>query len=269
MIAKARGLAKGIVGALAITLLAGPALAGDGSMKDGPAPSGRTFAWAASFAVGSDYIFRGQSQTAEDPTIQATVDLTYGILYGSVFMSNLDFGETMAGRDVANMELTFSGGIKPVLGPVTFDFGVIYYTYPGAKDPGAELNFFEAKAGASISPWKGGTVGLTGYYSPEYTGELGEVWTLEGSLAQELPKIHSITPTFSALVGFQWGDDPLYEAAFGDDNYVYWNAGVTFAFTDRFSIDVRYWDTNIDAACTNSRYFSCDERVVGTAKVTF
>ncbi len=24
------------------------------------------------------------------------------------------------------------GGIKPTWGPATFDFGVIYYTYPGA-----------------------------------------------------------------------------------------------------------------------------------------
>lgn len=263
MITKARGLVKGIAGAVAISLLAGPAIAG--GLKDGPTMTPeRAFAWSANFAVTSDYIYRGMSQTRERPTVQAGLDLTYGILYAGVWASGLDFGP-----HTATVEADLVAGIKPVLGPVSFDFGVIYYTYPGAHDSAAELNFFEVKAGASITPWKGGTLGVTGFYSPDYTGETGEVFTLEGSIAQELPKIHSITPTFSALIGAQWGDDAAYRAAFGgEDSYLYWNAGVTFAFHDRFSIDVRYWDTNLDF-CTAGRLFSCDERVVATAKVTY
>ena len=75
--------------------------------------------------------------------------------------------------------MTFIAGLKPVFGPVSFDLGVIYYTYPHANDSGAELNFFEVKAGASVSPWKDGTIGGTVFYSPEYTGEIGDVWTFE------------------------------------------------------------------------------------------
>ena len=266
MIAKKMGLAKSVVGALAISLLAGPAIAQ--GHQHGSAPEGR-FAWTASFAVTSDYVFRGMSQTAERPAAQAMLDLTYGIFYSGVFLSNLDFGENGAGRDIAPAELTFMAGIKPVVGPITFDFGVIYYTYPKALDPMMELNYFEMKAGASMSPWKGGMVGVTGYYSPEYTFATGAVFTLEGSVAHELPRFGPVTPTLSALVGAQWGDDAAYIAAFGGaDSYVYWNAGVSLAFNERFSLDLRYWDSDLDF-CTVGKVFACDERFVATAKVTF
>jgi uncharacterized protein (TIGR02001 family) len=267
MITKARGLVKGIAGAVAISLLAGPAIAG--GLKDGPTMTPeRALAWSANFAVTSDYIYRGFSQTRERPTVQAGLDVTYGILYAGIWASGVDFGP-----HTATAEVDLVAGIKPVLGPVSFDFGVIYYTYPGAHDSGAELNFVEFKAGGSITPWKGGTLGVMGYYSPEFTGEIGDVWTFEGSIAQELPKIHSITPTFSALLGYATGDSVGFANALGDgdDYYLYWNAGVSFAFHDRFSIDVRYWGTsNSDSFCgALGRTFNCDDRVVATAKVTY
>jgi len=258
--------AKSIAGAMALAVLAGPAAAG--GLKDEPAPSDRIFAWSASFALTNDYVFRGISQTAKDPAVQATFEATYGILYGNVFVSNVDFGETGAGNGIATAELTFASGIRPVLGPVTFDFGVIYYTYPGARDGGSELNFFEVKAGASVSPWKGGTVGVIGYWSPEYSAELGDVWTVEGTFAQELPKVRDIGVTFSALVGYQSGDDAAYANFNGSDSYVYWNAGVTLGFAERFSVDLRYWDSDLDI-CQSTQLFHCGSRFVGTAKVTF
>jgi uncharacterized protein (TIGR02001 family) len=263
--------AKSIAGAMALAVLAGPASAG--SLKDEPMPSDRIFAWSASFAVTNDYVFRGMSQTSKDPAVQATFEATYGILYGNVFVSNLDFGDTLVGdRGVATTELTFGAGIKPVLGPVNFDLGVIYYTYPGAHDSAAygmaELNFFELKVGASVTPWKGGTVGLIGYWSPDYTGETGDVWTVEATFAQEVTKIRDIGITFSALYGYQSGDDNAYALTFGDDHYSYWNAGLTFGFHERFSIDLRYWDSDLDI-CQDTKLLHCGSRFVGTAKVTF
>ena len=57
-----------------------------------------------------------------------------------------------------------------------------------------------------------------------------------------------------------------------DSNYVYWNAGMTFGFDKNWSLDVRYWDTNISdygGFCIVVRLFQCDERVVGTLKFTY
>jgi len=261
MITKTGTVAKSIAGAIALAFLAGPAAAG--SLKDDPMPSERTLAWAASFAVTSDYIFRGMSQTDKKPAVQAGLDLTYGILYAGVWASNVDFGP-----GVATAEVDLVAGIKPKLGPISFDFGVIYYAYPGANDSGAELDYWEVKAGASVGPWAGGTIGVTGFYSPDYTGETGDVWTVEGAFAQELPKIHMIGLTFSALVGYQSGEDATYLSVFGDDSYVYWNAGFTLGFHERMSLDLRYWDTDLDA-CQSTSLFHCGARFVATAKATF
>lgn len=273
MITKKYGLAKSVMGALAISLLAAPAVAQ--SYKDGPAPMSpaRALEWTANVGVTSDYVFRGFSQSAEKPAVQGGIDVTYGIFYAGVWASGIDFGETGAGRDIANVEVDLVAGFKPKWGPLTFDFGVIYYMYPKAVDPGFELNYLEVKAGVSYEAWKGGTLAGTVFYSPEYTGKTGDVWTFEGSVAQELPKLGSITPTFSALLGYQIGDSALYSAliADGDDHYLYWNAGVSFAFTDKFSIDVRYWGTsNSDGFCnTPGGVLNCSDRVIGTAKITF
>ena len=40
-------------------------------------------------------------------------------------------------------------GIKPVTGRITWDLGVIYYSYPNAFNPGLNVNYFELKVGAS------------------------------------------------------------------------------------------------------------------------
>ena len=83
------------------------------------------------------------------------------------------------------------------------------------------------------------------------------------------------TPTFSALIGYQIGDDAGYQPLIGngDDNYTYWNAGVTFGFLEKWSLDFRYWDTNLDdpaaAASARTALFQCDERFVATLKFTY
>ncbi|MEO8651459.1 MAG: TorF family putative porin [Hyphomicrobiaceae bacterium] len=271
MITNKMGLAKSVVGALAISLLAGPAMAQ--GLKDGPMTPARALEWTANVGVTSDYVFRGFSQSAEKPAVQGGIDVTYGLFYTGVWASGIDFGENGAGRNIATTEVDLIAGIKPKWGPLSFDFGVIYYIYPSARDPGAELNYVEVKAGVSYEPWKGATTGSTVFYSPEYTGKTGDVWTFESSFSQELPKFGPVTPTFSALLGYQTGNSAAFSSVFadGDDNYYYWNAGVSFAFHERFSIDVRYWGTsNSDSFCDAfGKVLNCGDRVVATAKVTF
>ncbi len=74
-------------------------------------------------------MFRGISQTDNDPTIQGAINLGYGIFYAGVwgFRPRLRCGLV----NDAELEVDWYGGIKPTWGPLTFDFGIIYYTYPG------------------------------------------------------------------------------------------------------------------------------------------
>jgi uncharacterized protein (TIGR02001 family) len=257
--------------ALAGAALSTPAVAG-GSLKDTPKKEERRCTFSANVALTTEYVFRGISQTAEGPAIQGGFDATCGLFYAGVWASNLDFGG-VAGEDIANIEIDLYAGIKPKTGRITWDLGVIYYAYPNAFDPGANLDYVELKVGGSAEIWKGGTLGVTAFYSPEYTAKTGEVWTVETSFSQALPAMGRFTPTFSALLGYQHGDDAAYQAVIsnGEDHYFYWNAGVTLAFHEKWSLDLRYWDTDISDAgsfCTGT-ILQCDARFVATLKFTY
>lgn len=253
-------------------IAASPALADgsfDGSLKDEVTPPGRSFEWSFNIGATSDYIFRGISQRDEKPALQGGVDISYGIFYAGVWSSMIDFGEPLD----ADVELDFYAGIKPEWRGISFDLGVIHYTYPGANDSGAELNFVELKAGASASPVQNVTIGGTVYYSPEFTGDTGEVWTFEGSVAYQLPQFLAFTPSISALIGYAVGDASDGFAVDGissDDDYLYWNAGLSLE-AEKLTLDFRYWDTDIGTAnagiCATTKY--CDERLVFSAKVTY
>lgn len=218
-------------------------------------------------------MFRGFSQSAEDPALQGGVDVTWGMFYAGAWASMLDFGKASNGSSVANMELDLYAGVTPKFGNIDFDFGVIGYLYPDAEDNGAELDYLELKAGASTTIQQVG-VGLTVYYSPEYTGSAGQTVTVEGSASYGLPKFGRISPSVSALIGSTISTDnnANFKTAFGngDDAYIYWNAGLELAI-DKITMDFRYWDTDISDSgnfCGGST-FQCDERFVVSAKIDF
>ncbi len=236
------------------------------------------FAYTFNLGVQSDYRFRGISQKTEDPAVQGGTDLSYGIAYFGLWSSMIDFGNDINNHNIAPVELDIYGGIKPVLGPVTFDLGVIYYAYPGSKDtviggiPGSnETDYVEFKLGASGNPMKELTLGVTGYWSPDYTGETGSVFTVEGTASYALPKVWVFDPSISARYGYQKGEDAAYKALIANtsNNYSYWDAGITLT-VEKFSFDFRYVDTDISNAgsfCTGV-VLQCDSTFMFTAKAT-
>jgi uncharacterized protein (TIGR02001 family) len=273
---------------LALSLLAGVAHADGmrrGSIKDAPPPPPEERCkLSANVGLTTDYVFRGVSQTSQGPAVQGGFDATCGMFYAGVWASNLDWGAS-GGTTLANIEMDWYAGIKPVTGRITWDLGVIYYSYPNGADigsvPGLEYNYVEIKVGGSAELWKEATLGVTVFFSPDYQYETGNVWTIETAFTQNLPKFMAFgrewSPSISALLGYQTAtgsaaDKALYRANVtgDDDNYVYWNAGLTLGFMEKWSLDLRYWDTNIDRA-DNCRgpIFSCDERFVATLKFTY
>jgi len=266
-------------GALGV-LLVGTA----GAMADGyevAAPvvvdEGRKFTYSFNIGATSDYVFRGVSQTDNDPAIQGGVDVSWGILYVGIWSSMVDFDDAPP----ANAEVDWYGGIRPTwespFGKVNLDFGVIYYSYPGANPsavPGlGDPNFVELKAGYSWSALHPSLVtGTTVYWSPDYVFETGSVWTIETLAAWTLPKVSIFTPVVNGVLGWQKGDakNGYFVNANGtDDEYYYWNAGLNLA-VENISFDFRYWDTNINSDAGGlicGRDNLCDERFVFSAKV--
>ena len=248
--------------AVALFVSAGVANAADlferGSLKDAPVERERP-EFSANVALTTDYVFRGFSQTEEGPAIQGGFDVTYKMFYAGVWASNLDFGSNSAGNDVANIEIDLYAGLKHKFGAVEADLGVIYYAYPGADDPTDELDYIEVKLGLSGNLTD--KIGLSGtlYYSPEYTLETGETLTYEGGVSIALGTYGRFSPTFTGTVGYV----DFLDSANEDDSYTYWNAGVEVGFAEKFTLDLRYWDTDVEDDDL------ADERFVATVSASF
>ena len=285
----------GAAALLAAALLTAPALA-DGMPSRGrvatppPAPAPRLCTLSANVALASEYVFRGVSQTSEGPAIQGGFDATCGSFYIGVWASNLDWGpafrpgpdDDFTATNWASIEIDAYAGFKGKLWRFAWDLGAIYYAYPNSTrnvfffDSGFDRfrnDYVELKAGAGVDLWKDGTLGVTGFYSPDYQYETGTVWTLEVGFTQAFQAYWGVTPSVSALFGHQWGNDNAYASriANGDDNYSYWNAGVTLGFLEKWSVDLRYWDTDLggNTGFCSGDYFQCNERFVATLKFTY
>ena len=204
------------------------------------AQSAPEVAWNA--AVASDYVFRGFSQTNEDPTLQGGVDATIGAFYLGAWASNVDFG------DSTDAEIDIYGGYRGEAAGFAFDVGVVAYAYVGAP-AGADYDYVEFKGAASraIGP---ATIGAVIYWSPDFFGIDEEATYVEANIAFEpAPQW-----TVSGAVGHQALDV--------NADYATWNAGVAYAFTDNVAIDVRYHDTDVSGPLS-------DDRVVAALKLLF
>lgn len=217
------------------------ALAGVAQAQD----SSPTFAF--NVGANTDYVFRGFSQSDEDPSIYGGVDATLGMGYAGVWVSTVNFGN---GTDA---EFDLYAGVKPTVGPVNFDLGVIYYGYVDQPSNSNE-DYWEGKIAASV-PAGPATIGAAVYYSPEFFGKTGEAWYYEANAAIAIPDTKF---SISGAVGRQEID----KAA----DYTTWNVGAGYAVSDKVSLDVRYWDTNLSDAVSGGL---ADARVVGGLKVVF
>ncbi len=211
-----------------------------------PADTGPKIAW--NFGGATDYIFRGVSQTNERAEAFAGVDITYNMFYVGSWTSNVDFENF--GDSHTSQEVDLYGGIRPTLGPLSLDAGIYYYGYLGQSKSLPKVDYWEfyAKGTHAFGPV---TLGASVFYSPQFTGHTGHAWYYEGNAAYTVNSKWSV----SGAVGRQ-------TIQFGTD-YTTWNAGVTFSPTSNISLDLRYWDTNVN------NIDAYKGRVVLLAKATF
>jgi uncharacterized protein (TIGR02001 family) len=96
---------------------------------------------------------------------------------------------------------------------------------------------------ASYSPIKPLAVGVSGFYSPEFTGKTGDACYLEANGAYTIDDMFAL----SGAVGYQNIDDVtgVFLGKVSDD-YVTWNIGGTMTWHD-LAFDFRYVGTNISA----------------------
>ena len=216
--------------AVAVLLTAGAA-----SAQEAP-----EVAW--NLGVTSDYVFRGYSQTSEDPAIFGGVDVTAGNFYAGAWASNVDFG------DDTDAEFDIYGGYRTEVSGFAVDVGVVGYLYV-SQPAGADYDYAELKAAASRA-FGPVTLGAAVYWSPDFFGADEEATYVEANAAFS----PAAKWTVSGAVGHQALDV--------NADYATWNAGVAYAFSDNVAIDVRYHDTDVTGPLS-------DDRVVGALKFLF
>lgn len=137
----------------------------------------------ANVSLATDYVFRGFSQTNEDPAISGGFDYGFeGGFYVGVWASNVNFGE---GSNTSTEIDLYGGYAFDVSEQVSFDFGYVYFTYPGETD---SLDYSEFLASVSISGFTLGAVFSPDYFgsdsnavviNADYSFSLGGAWGLD------------------------------------------------------------------------------------------
>ena len=266
----------------AAMLSATPALAAD--MKPIlKAPPAAESPWDIAFggALLSDYNFRGISQSQRGPSTTAYAETRYNVnsslqLYvGSQYWAvDLPTNPTC--------ECDFYGGIRPTIGGIAFDLGFIYYYYPKevgySTDPAAKFgpfpngnttlndtDFWEVYGKFTYDVVKDTcAIGGNVYYSPswlhtgasgtyasvtaKYTGKpfhlgIGLVKDVGWYLSGELGHYWLGTTSFNAFVFAPPIDLP---------DYTTWNIGLAFTFAKVFTLDLRYYDTDLSKGNCNA-----------------
>ena len=155
--------------------------------------------------VASDYDFRGVTQSALDPALQASIDWeSESGLYFGAWASNVDFGPDTD----ADIELDTYGGYRFSLNDDTgLDLGVVRYNYIGNKD---DVEFTEIYAGLDYK-----AVSAKYWYTWDY-GNVGKAASyFELNTAVPLPNDFSLTLHGGYSFGDYWKDSEYFDYAVG------------------------------------------------------
>ena len=110
-------------------LVAGACATHAGEVTQFWAPAADQSKLTAGAALMTDYIYRGISYSAHQPSVGTYVDAQYGWLYAYTNFNSVKFSTSPA------VEVTMATGIRPTLGPFDFDSARPITTILASSDP--------------------------------------------------------------------------------------------------------------------------------------
>lgn len=194
----------------------------------------------------SQYIFRGLTQTNEEPALQGGLDYSHTSgFYAGTWGSNVSWLQD--GRSYSSggsLELDIYGGFKGSIGKTDFgyDVGLLYYWYPGDAAPGfKEADTLEAY-GALTWKW------LSAKLSYALSSDVFGVPNADGTYYLDLTATYPIPNTKLTLIG-HYGMQEFEGTTAGVSNdtvfsYKDWKLGVNYALPKDFTVGVFYTDTS-------------------------
>ena len=199
----------------------------------------------------TDYVYRGLSQNAEDPTLQASFDFEHPTgWFAGIWVSDTEIPAVPPAVHPRELEVDYYVGYRFRLSPSwSADLTGIQYTYPDS-DSRKDYDYFETLGSLHYKDWLTLTVGHT----EDLQGVGLPTATYEASF--RAPLIRRI----DLDLGYGYTDT---ERIFGF-GYGYWSAGLSRSFT-RWRFNLNFIDTD----STSERFFrdAAGDRV--TAGATF
>jgi uncharacterized protein (TIGR02001 family) len=263
--------------------------------KAPPPPVTPMFDIAFGAWVGTDYNFRGVSQSNRDWSAGAYVEPQFntaiGQLYIGAAIARIDWPSTPAfGFTDPSAEVDFYGGWRNTFGALSTDVGFIYYYYPSEVFNGftTKSDFWEiyAKVAYAITPDL--TIGANVFYTPDLLHYSTSVATAGGT---GKPDAIYASLTGKWVTPWKWGDvgsylsgelghwfiddAPFLSAGYVDDpSYTYWNIGAALTYK-MVTLDFRYHGNDMNTAECATFLFSavgnpsnrwCKDAFIVTAK---
>ena len=226
--------------------------------------------FSANVTLTSDYVYRGISQTNEDPALQGGFDYSHESgFYLGVWASSLEFQSENADGivvpataitpvdgdptmrmvqfttpDYGSIEIDIYGGLSGEFqNGLGWDVGALYYLYPDQnEDGGIDYDFLEVYGSLSYT-WDteyqpSADIGIA--YSPDFFGEDDTGIWVHGGLGFSIPDM--VDPYVQ--VGYQDVDgDKTSPDGF---DYTYYAIGVSKSI-DKFTFDLSWQDADDDA----------------------
>ena len=197
-----------------LAVAASPSFAGETGLPE-------DFDLSAGIAFTTNYVSKGVTQTEDKPAVQGYLEATYGVFYLGAWASNTSFDDPWD----PSSEIDFYGGIRPEIGNLSLDIGFAKYYYPDYPTE----NYGDIYVKGSFAFTESFSAGAEFFHEIYGGPEWGNL-TTEVALPQEV--------SFSGKIG----------SDFQSGGRVAWDAGLSRTFMDLATVDLRYYDSNMDPA---------------------
>jgi uncharacterized protein (TIGR02001 family) len=211
---------------------------------------------SSTWTLTNDYDFRGISQSAKDPAVQASLDwASESGWYVGAWASNVDFGDDADVDYEVDLYTGFSGGDEEGLG---WDVGLVYYAYPDDSD----LDYPEIYGKISHGIFSGAL-----FFSNDYVNSSESAFYVSGDVSVPLPENLSII----AHAGYSFGDFWDGEEGESSSDYLDYSVGVGYTVS-HFDLALKWVDTTLDEGdfgFSDGDVFNSEGRVIFTIATTF
>lgn len=292
---------KFVLSAVAALVVSGAsAFAADlGKMYTKAPPPAPFNPWDIAFGAGlaSDYNFRGISQSANKPSVNAYFEPRYNVNKDLQLYAGIG-GYSVNLPNNTSAEIDIYGGIRPTFGPLALDLGIWYYYYPGGQcffggapliaagtDPTClpalpngnyakrDISFLEFYGKGTYTFNDNFNVGAGVYYTEDWlnTGAEGTYGSVTAKYTgTALP--NGVGWYVSGEFGKYWLGTtdaffgvPAFPGGTPLPDYTTWNVGLGFTYKV-FTLDLRYYDTDLSVGECN--VLTADHTATATTTIT-